>query len=91
MLGMVRAAASEPEAARMLGESLRGELLAPLARKLGIEDAELRVMLAACRSSALAMARHVIEVERLPRCRAQLAALLAPTLQRYLVGELRHS
>ena len=36
VLGIVRAAASEPEAARMLREFLRGELLAPLAQQLGV-------------------------------------------------------
>ena len=92
VLGIVRAAASEPEAARMLREFLRGELLAPLARQLGVEDAELRVTLAGSQIVGMVMARHVIEVEPLAALSSgELAALLAPTLQRYLVGELRRS
>jgi AcrR family transcriptional regulator len=40
----------------------------------------------------MVMARHVIEVEPLAALSAdELADLLAPTLQRYLVGELRRS
>ena len=92
VLGIVRAAASEPEAARMLREFLRGELLAPLAEQLGVEDAELRVTLAGSQIVGMVMARHVIEVEPLAALSSgELAALLAPTLQRYLVGELRRS
>jgi AcrR family transcriptional regulator len=92
VLGIVRAAASEPEAARMLREFLRGELLAPLAQQLGTEDAELRVTLAGSQIVGMVMARHVIEVEPLAELSSgELAALLAPTLQRYLVGELRRS
>jgi AcrR family transcriptional regulator len=92
VLGVVRAAASEPEAARMLREFLRGELWAPLARQLGIEDAELRVTLAGSQIVGMVMARHVIEVEPLAALSAdELATLLAPTFQRYLVGELRRS
>ena len=92
VLGVVRAAASEPEAARMLREFLRGELWAPLAEQLGAEDAELRVTLAGSQIVGMVMARHVIEVEPLAALSAgELAALLAPTLQRYLVGELRRS
>jgi AcrR family transcriptional regulator len=92
VLGIVRAAASEPEAARMLREFLRGELLAPLAVQLGVEDAELRVTLAGSQIVGMVMARHVIEVEPLAELSSgELVALLAPTLQRYLVGELRRS
>jgi AcrR family transcriptional regulator len=92
VLGVVRAAASEPEAARMLREFLRGELWAPLAGELGIEDAELRVTLAGSQMVGMVMARHVIEVEPLAALSGdELVALLAPTFQRYLVGELRHS
>ena len=92
VLGVVRAAASEPEAARMLREFLRGELWAPLAEQLGAEDAELRVTLAGSQIVGMVMARHVIEVEPLAELSSgELVTLLAPTLQRYLVGELRRS
>ena len=92
VLGVVRAAASEPAAARMLREFLRGELWAPLAEQLGVEDAELRVTLAGSQIVGMVMARHVIEVEPLAALSGEeLAALLAPTLQRYLAGELAPS
>ena len=92
VLGVLRAAATEPEAARMLREFLRGELWAPLAQQLGVEDAELRVTLAGSQLVGMVMARHVIAVEPLAALSGdELADLLAPTLQRYLVGELRRS
>jgi AcrR family transcriptional regulator len=92
VLGVVRAAASEPEAARMLREFLRGELWAPLAGELGIEDAELRVTLCGSQIVGMVMARHVIEVEPLAALSGEeLVGLLAPTFQRYLVGDLRRS
>jgi len=92
ILGVVRAATSEPEAARMLREFLRGELWAPLAEQLGVEDAELRVTLCGSQIVGMVMARHVIGVEPLVALsRDELTALLAPTFQRYLVGELHHS
>ena len=57
-----------------------------------MEDAELRVTLAGSQIVGMVMARHVIEVEPLAALSGdELAALLAPTLQRYLVGELRRS
>ena len=86
-LGVVRAAASEPEAARMLREFLQGEVWAPLAAALGHDDADLRVTLAASQIVGMVMARHVIEAEPLVSLSGEeLAARLAPTLQRYLVG-----
>ena len=78
--------------ARMLREFLRGELWAPLAGQLGVEDAELRVTLCGSQIVGMVMARHVIGVEPLAALSSEeLAALLAPTFQRYLVGELRRS
>ena len=92
ILGVVRAAASEPEAARMLREFLRGELWAPLDGQLRVEEAELRVTLCGSQIVGMVMARHVIGVEPLVALSGEeLAALLAPTFQRYLVGELNHS
>jgi hypothetical protein len=86
-LGVVRAAATEPEAARMLREFLEGEVWAPLAEQLAVADASLRVTLVASQIVGLIMARHVIEAEPLRSLSGEeLAAWVAPTLQRYLAG-----
>lgn len=86
-LGVVRAAATEPEAARMLREFVQGEVWAPLADALDVDDAHVRVSLAASQIVGVIMARHVIGAEPLASLSGdELAAHLAPTLQRYLVG-----
>ena len=82
---VVRAAASEPEVARMLREFMFDELWTPIADALGAEDAQLRVTLAASQIVGLIMARHVIEAEPLVSMTGEeLAEHIAPTLQRYL-------
>jgi len=83
--GVLRAAASEPEIARMLREFLQGELWTPLAAALGAEDAQLRVALAGSQLVGMVMVRHIIEAEPLASLPAdELVAHVAPTLQRYL-------
>ena len=89
MLGLVRAAASEPEAARMARELLTGQVLAGIVDALGVDDAELRTSLAASQIVGLLMARHVVGIEPLASMPAErVAAAIAPNLQRYLTGAL---
>ena len=86
---LVRAATSEPEAARLVRDRLTHELWGPLARRLDVEDAELRVSLVGSQMIGLVLARYVVGVEPLASLTAeQVIALIAPTLQRYLVGPL---
>jgi hypothetical protein len=85
-VAMVRSAVSHEEAARMLREFLAREVFGRLARELGVPDAELRAGLAAAQMVGVAMLRHVVGYEPLVAADpARLAALVAPTLQRYLV------
>jgi AcrR family transcriptional regulator len=89
LTGMVRAAASEPEAAQMVRELLTERILLPVARGLGADDAELRASLAGSQMIGLVMARHIIGIEPLAaRPGDRLVRALAPTLQRYLVEPL---
>jgi AcrR family transcriptional regulator len=86
---MVRAAASEPRAAELLRAIISGEVLEPVARALGFEDAHLRASLAGSQVVGLVMARYVVRVEPLAsRPAAEIAAAIAPTLQRYLTEPL---
>lgn len=88
-VGMIRAAASEPEAARMLREVLETRVFAPLAEALGVEDAPLRATLAGSQLVGLGMARYIVGVEPLASTDARtIARAVGPTLQRYLVGSL---
>jgi AcrR family transcriptional regulator len=87
--GMVRAAATEGDAARMVRELISRRVLGPIARGLGAEDAELRATLVGSQVVGLVMARYVVAVEPLASLDPdRLAAALAPNLQRYLVGRL---
>ncbi|HYH89965.1 MAG TPA: TetR family transcriptional regulator [Solirubrobacteraceae bacterium] len=83
--GVVRAAASEPEVARMLREFMQHELWSPLADQLAVADADLRVTLVASQIVGMVMVRHVVAAEPLASLPGEeLVELLAPALQRIL-------
>jgi AcrR family transcriptional regulator len=89
MTGLVRAAASEDAAAAAVRERVSRDILAPLAAGLGSDRPELRGSLAASQMVGLVMARHVVRIEPLASLPSeQVVALIAPTLQRYLVEPL---
>lgn len=89
LTGTVRAAAAEPEVARILREFLTHELFGPAAELLGTNDGPFRANLVGSQIVGLIMARYVVAVEPLasmpPRA---VADAIAPTLQRYLLGPL---
>jgi AcrR family transcriptional regulator len=89
LTGVVRAAASEPEVARMLREFLTRELFGPAAELLGTEDGPFRANLVGSQIVGLVMARYVVAIEPLVTMPpSAVAAAVAPTLQRYLLGPL---
>jgi AcrR family transcriptional regulator len=82
---LVRAATSEPEAARLVRERLTHELWGPLARELRLDKAELRVALVGSQILGLVVARYVVKVEPLGSLEPhRVASFIAPALQRYL-------
>jgi AcrR family transcriptional regulator len=89
MTGLIRAAASEDAAAVVVRERVSREILAPLAAGLGSDRPELRGSLVASQLVGLVMARHVVQIEPLAGLPPeQVAALIAPTIQRYLTEPL---
>ena len=89
LTGRVRAAASEPEAARMLRELISRGVFAAIAASLGAEDAELRATLVGSQVVGLIVARYIVAVEPLASLDPdQLVEAIAPNLQRYLVEPL---
>lgn len=89
IVALIRAAASEEGAAAAVRERITRELLMPLATGLGSPDAPLRAALMTTQVLGLVMSRHIVQVEPLLQVdRAVLVDALAPTLQRYLVGDL---
>jgi len=88
-VGLVRAAATEPEAAQVVRELITTRVFAPVTGQLGVADAQLRACLLGSQVVGLVMARYVVGVEPLAGLgRDDLARVLAPTFQRYLTGEL---
>lgn len=89
LIALLRSAVSGEQAAAMLREFIAQELLGPIAAQLNRPDAGLRVTLVASQIVGLAIARYVIRLEPLASAHPDtLAAAVAPTLQRYLTGDL---
>ncbi len=89
VLGLLRAATSEPEAARLIRDLLSEELLTPVAARIGAGDPRFRANLVMSQMVGLALARYVVGVEPLAsKPTAEVVDAIAPTLQRYLTGPL---
>ena len=89
LTGMVRAAASEPEAARLVREFISREVLARIAESLDVDDAPLRASLVGSQIVGMVMARYVVKVEPLAsRDPAEVAKAVAPVFQHYLTEPL---
>jgi AcrR family transcriptional regulator len=88
--GLLRAAASEEEAAVLIRDLLVQRLLTPLTRELGGDQPELRGSLLGSQISGLAFARHIVGLRPLVEApREVLVDALAPVLDHYLTGSLR--
>ncbi len=86
-MGLLRAAASNEQAAEMLRGFVRATILEPIARRIGAPDAPLRAALAASQVVGLALARYLVRVEPLASASPdELIRRVGPTLQRYLTG-----
>lgn len=89
MTGLVRSAASEEEAARLVRELITRDVLGPLADRLGLDHPNLRGSLAGSQVVGLVMARYVVRVEPLASLPGpEVARLIAPVLQHYLAEPL---
>jgi AcrR family transcriptional regulator len=87
--GLIRAAASEEQAAAAIRDLVARRLLLPLASRVGRDRPELRASLVASQVVGLAMARHVVGLTPLARAsHAELIAALAPVFDHYLTGDL---
>ena len=89
MTGVIRAAASEPDIARMMREFLTREVFHPVAKLLDTDQAEFRINLVGSQIVGLIMARYIVAIEPLASMPpTAVAAAIAPTLQRYLLEPL---
>lgn len=89
MTGLVRAAASEPEAARLVRALVEHEMFAPIAEHLGADKPRLRASYVGAQVVGLVMARYVVAVEPLASLPADaVVATLASLLQRLLTDPI---
>jgi AcrR family transcriptional regulator len=89
---LIRSAVSSEWGARMLREFVTRQILRRVLRMLDMEQdprAPLRAALAGSQLIGLAMARYIIKVEPIASApRETLVAAIAPTIQRYLTGDV---
>ena len=79
----------EPEGRSVLAEGIVPVVLAPLGRALGIEDPDRRMSLVASQMMGLIVMRYIVSLEPLASMSTDdLVACYAPTIQRYLDGDL---
>jgi AcrR family transcriptional regulator len=89
LTGVLRAAASEPEAARMARDLVARRIVGSISESLAVPDAPLRASLVASQIVGLVMARYIVRVEPLASLAPEaLIEAIAPNLQRYLTGPL---
>jgi AcrR family transcriptional regulator len=89
LLGILRSAAADPSAARMLRELLISRFLAQFATHVDRPNPELRVALAGSQIVGLAMARFIVGIEPIASAdNATLARAVGPTVERYLLGDI---
>ena len=90
LLGVVRSASTDALAAATLRRVLTEGPLRAIALAIGTPDAPARAGLAGSTLVGLVLARYVIGVEPVASMTPdQLAAAVGPTIERYLVGDVR--
>lgn len=88
VLGLVRSAMSNDHAAELLRGFVTDALLGRIADGIGVADARLRATLVGSQLVGVGMLRYVVRVEPIASLGVdELVTWVAPTLQRYLVGE----
>ncbi|MFI6321193.1 TetR family transcriptional regulator [Nonomuraea sp. NPDC050556] len=86
---VMQAATSSPAAADMLREFMTEVVLKPVTEQIQADHPETRALLAASQMIGLAMIRYILRIEPLASLpMEQVAAAVAPNLQRYLTGTL---
>ena len=87
--GILRSALSQEAAAALLRDFVTRAVLGRVAAAVDAPDAQLRASLAGTQLVGLGMLRYIIRVEPLASAEPEtVVAVIAPTLQRYLTGEL---
>lgn len=89
LLSLLRAGLEDERAAAMLRDRLSANLVGPAIASLGADQPELRGALVASQVLGLAAVRYILRFQPLASLPPdEIAALVAPTIQRYLTGPL---
>lgn len=89
MIILVRSAVSHDESTVLLRNFVTEQVLGRLSGLLGETDGPLRASLVGSQMIGLVMARYIVRVEPLASTPAdEIVAAVAPTLQRYLTGDI---
>lgn len=89
MQGILRSALSHDAAAALLRDFVTRAVLGRVAAAVDAPDARFRASLAGTQLVGLGMLRYIIRVEPLASAEPEtVVAVIAPTLQRYLTGDL---
>lgn len=89
LVGLIRAAMTHEDAARMMREFFTREIIGRLAAVLEVSEPRLRVGLVASQLMGLAIARFIIRMEPIASADPEtLIACYGPTMQRYLMGPM---
>ena len=88
-VALLRSAMSHDEAARMLRDLISEEIIGPVAANLGSDNPKLRTSLVGSQMVGIVLLRYIIRLEPLASTDSEtVVEALAPTLQRYLTGQL---
>jgi len=86
-LAVWRSAAIQPQARKVLHDTLAGPVAKRIAAEFGVADAELRVELVASHLAGLAFARYQLKLEPIASTTIEnVVAWVGPTVQRYLTA-----
>jgi AcrR family transcriptional regulator len=89
LLGVLRSAVTDPEAAKLLGVLFTRQGPVRLLHAIDADQPDLRAELVGTQLVGLAVARHVLRVEPLASADHEtIVAAVGPTMQRYLTGDL---
>lgn len=87
LIGILRAAVTEPAAAALIHDIVAERMLVPIAKRVGGDEPELRAAMVATSVIGLAIGRHVVGLQPLASAsNDQLARALGPVASHYLSG-----
>ncbi|MGD0862085.1 MAG: TetR family transcriptional regulator [Candidatus Limnocylindrales bacterium] len=89
LVGMVRSAMTDPEAAAMVRRIVVEGAILPLVAETGVTDSAFRATLVGGQLMGLALARYILCVEPMAGASVDaVVAAIAPTIQRYVTADL---